>query len=200
MIMEEIPEMDRRIQSNAHLIGNKDRSKIPTDVRRVGVSVPKRQDWLQSNASGLSDNCGPDAVRSTMIRFRGLSETCQAKESRMFQPTRWVCGVSILAAWTVGAVKAEDAARNVRVVDFGADLCGFVYNPYRAEPASVARSLKPFMDKDCNGTLDNDHVSGWEFSLSEPLNFPYAPHYDLRQKNARLYGGLMIYAVNNPQR
>ncbi len=96
--------------------------------------------------------------------------------------------------------RADAAVRNVRIVDFGADMCGFVYNPYRNLAPYQVRGLEPFLDKDGNGTLDNDTVSGWPFSLSEPLSFPFAPFYDLRQKSARLYGGVMTYAVNNPER
>jgi len=92
------------------------------------------------------------------------------------------------------------ASRNVRIVDFGADMCGFVYNPYRGRSPHQVRRIEPFVDRDRNGTLANDSVSGWQFSLSTPLNFPFAPWYDVRQKSARLYGGVMLYAVNNPDR
>ncbi|MGB2824776.1 MAG: hypothetical protein WBF17_27640, partial [Phycisphaerae bacterium] len=112
----------------------------------------------------------------------------------------------LTAAWlpAAGPVRAADepalASRNVRIVDYGADMCGFVYNPYRGLSPYRVRRIEPFMDKDRNGTLENDSVSGWQFSLAEPLNFPFAPFYDLRQKSARLYGGVMTCTVNNPQR
>ena len=116
--------------------------------------------------------------------------------ARRNRPPACVC---VLSALFVLAPAPGEAPRNVRIVDYGADMCGFVYNPYRGRSTHQCR-LKPFIDKDRSGTLDNDSVTGWQFSLTEPLNFPYAPFYDLRQKSARLYGGLMLYAVNNPQR
>ncbi len=93
-------------------------------------------------------------------------------------------------------------AANVRVVDFGADMCGYVSNFFRNQSpgAQGVRSHEPFLDVDGDGSLANNSVSGWDFSLSEPLTFPYAPHYDLAQKNALMYGGLLIHAVNNSNR
>ena len=115
----------------------------------------------------------------------------------MIRMSRRFAWVGIALALVASAV--AEGPRNVRIVDYGADMCGFVYNPYRNMGPHECR-LKPFLDKDRNGTLANDSVTGWQFSLTEPLNFPYAPYYDLRQKSSRLYGGLMLYAVNNPQR
>jgi len=84
------------------------------------------------------------------------------------------------------------------IVDYGADMCGFNLNLYRG--VNSERRIAPVKDFDGDGSLENEFVSGWQFSESEPLNFPYAPLVDLAQPNARLYGGLMVYAVNSDKR
>ncbi|HCE46230.1 MAG TPA: hypothetical protein DET40_22015 [Lentisphaeria bacterium] len=88
-----------------------------------------------------------------------------------------------------------ESGRNVRIVDYGNDMgSGDIF--YRGKGPEKAKGA---VDRDKNGTTENDTVSFWPFSLPEPLN-PTALRYDLDQKSAKLYGGLVIYAVNNPQR
>lgn len=100
-------------------------------------------------------------------------------------PIVWVCALA--------ALPAAAAPHRARIVDFGSKLgSGF----YRGHPP---RSFPANLDRDGNGTLDNDSVSAWEFSLDEPLN-PPGLDYDIDAKNAVFYGGLTIYAVNNPDR
>lgn len=99
--------------------------------------------------------------------------------------------VGLLASLAVFPVAA--APHRARIVDFGSKLgSGF----YRGHPS---RSFPADIDRDGNGTLDNNSVSAWEFSLDEPLN-PPGLDYDTDAKNAVFYGGLTVYAINNPDR
>ncbi len=100
----------------------------------------------------------------------------------------FLAGLNALALTTAIA-----APHRARIVDFGSKLgTGF----YRGH---ISRSFPAEVDRDGNGTLDNDTVWAWAFSLDEPLN-PPGLDYDTDAKNAVFYGGLTLYAVNNPER
>lgn len=86
------------------------------------------------------------------------------------------------------------SAVNRPIVDFGAKL-GSGY--YRGQNAP--RSYTALTDQDQNGTLTNDTVRAWIFSLSEPLHAP-ALEFDVNTVNGVFYGGLTLFAVNNPAR
>ncbi len=117
------------------------------------------------------------------------------------RPIWFTAAIALLSICVMAnAESSAKETRNVRIVDYGADMCGYVHNPYRGQSATAVSRIQSFIDKDQDGSLSNDTVSGWQYSLSEPLSFPYAPHYDLRQKSARLFGGIMLYAVNGPDR
>ncbi len=82
---------------------------------------------------------------------------------------------------------ANASSRNVRIVDYGADMgSGDIF--YRGKGPEKAK-----------GELAGETFSFWPFSLSEPLN-PTPLRYDIDQKSARFYGGLMMRVLNNPQR
>ncbi len=84
--------------------------------------------------------------------------------------------------------------RNVRVVDFGAKLgSGF----YRGQ--SAPRTYTALHDEDNNGTLTNDSVRAWIFSTNQALNAP-GLEYDTNSPSGVFYGGLSLFAVNNPDR
>jgi len=98
------------------------------------------------------------------------------------------------------STSAVPESSSLRIVDYGADMCGFNLNYYRNQNPGQVRGLPAVKDTDGDGSLENETVSGWEYREDIPLNFPYAPYYDYAQPNARFYGGLMVYAVNNPRR
>lgn len=83
-------------------------------------------------------------------------------------------------------------ARNVRVVDFGADM-GWGELHYRGMIAD--RAIPGTVDRDGDGSLADEFVSAWPFSEVLPLN-PPGLRYDTDQKNALFYGGLTLYSSN----
>jgi hypothetical protein len=95
-------------------------------------------------------------------------------------------GVLILPAARAEPVRA-------RIVDLGSKLGSGFYRGRTEQqfPAAV--------DRDGNGTLDNDSVSAWPFSMTQPLN-PPGLDYDTDAKSAIFYGGLTVYGLNNPDR
>lgn len=84
--------------------------------------------------------------------------------------------------------------RNVRIVDFGAKLGSGFYRGQSAPRTYTARH-----DEDNNGTLTNDSVRAWIFSTNLALN-PPGLEYDTNSPSGVFYGGLSIFAVNNPDR
>jgi formylglycine-generating enzyme required for sulfatase activity len=95
---------------------------------------------------------------------------------------------------TISNAPATAVTRNVRLVDFGAKLgSGF----YRGQTAP--RTYTALHDEDNNGTLTNDTVRAWLFSTNQALN-PPGLEYDTNSPSGVFYGGLSIFAVNNPDR
>jgi hypothetical protein len=86
------------------------------------------------------------------------------------------------------------ATGNCPIVDFGAKI-GSGY--YRGQTAP--RAYAPLVDQDNNGTLTNDTVSAWIFSLDKPLNAP-GLEFDTNSPSGVFYGGLTSYATDNPNR
>ncbi len=95
-----------------------------------------------------------------------------------------ISAITLTGVWCAG--------QSVRIVDFGADL-GWGELFYRGE--SVTKGTNSTVDRDKNGTTDNDFVSSWHFSLEKPLNMP-GLRYDTDAKNAVFYGGLVLYSCN----
>lgn len=88
---------------------------------------------------------------------------------------------------------AQAAPEHARIVDLGSKLgSGF----YRGR---TEQQFPALVDRDGNGTLENDTVSAWPFSLEQPLN-PPGLDYDTDAKSTRFYGGLTVYGLNNPDR
>jgi formylglycine-generating enzyme required for sulfatase activity len=85
------------------------------------------------------------------------------------------------------------APQRARIVDFGSKLGTGFYRGY------ASKSIPAEVDRDGNGTLENDTVWAWPFSLEIPLNGP-GLDFDTDAKNAVFYGGLTLYALNNPDR
>jgi hypothetical protein len=98
----------------------------------------------------------------------------------------------LLAGW-LAAAPAQGEPVHARIVDLGSKLgSGF----YRGR---IEQQFPPVVDRDGNGTLENDTVSSWPFSLTTPLN-PPGLDYDTDAKSAVFYGGLTVYGLNNPDR
>jgi len=102
-----------------------------------------------------------------------------------------------LLAWVISLSTSNTFATSVRVVDFGADL-GWGELFYRGE--AVERANPSQVDRDKNGTTDNDWTSTWPFSLEKPLSMP-GLRYDTDAKNAVFYGGLALHSCHpaNPK-
>ncbi len=85
---------------------------------------------------------------------------------------------------------------NLRVVDYGADMGT---GRYRGGPARLFSAPKgtAAVDSDGDGDTADDSVSGWEFSLSEPL-FPLDEYFNNEATNAIFYGGVIGHHSNNP--
>lgn len=99
----------------------------------------------------------------------------------------------ILLAGLLAAIPARGEPVRARIVDLGSKLgSGF----YRGR---TEQQFPPVVDRDGNGTLENDSVSAWPFSLTVPLN-PPGLDYDTDAKSAVFYGGLTVYGLNNPDR
>lgn len=97
----------------------------------------------------------------------------------------------LCVALAAGAARGEPV--HARIVDLGSKLgSGFYRGRNEQKFPAVA-------DRDGNGSLDNDSVSAWPFSLEEPLN-PPGLDYDTDAKSAVFYGGLTMYGLNNPDR
>lgn len=103
------------------------------------------------------------------------------------------CLLPILLAAALSSATARGEAVHARIVDLGSKLGSGFYRGRTEQqfPAAV--------DRDGNGTLDNDSVSAWPFSLDLPLN-PPGLDYDTDAKSAVFYGGLTVYGLNNPDR
>lgn len=99
----------------------------------------------------------------------------------------------ILLAGLMAAIPVRGEPVHARIVDLGSKLgSGF----YRGR---TEQQFPPAVDRDGNGTLENDTVSAWPFSLTIPLN-PPGLDYDTDAKSAIFYGGLTVYGLNNPDR
>ncbi len=99
----------------------------------------------------------------------------------------------LLLSSTLAVITARGEPVHARIVDLGSKLgSGF----YRGR---TEQKFPPVVDRDGNGTLDNDSVSAWPFSLTQPLN-PPGLDYDTDTKSAMFYGGLTVYGLNNPDR
>lgn len=90
------------------------------------------------------------------------------------------------------SLQSAESAGNCRIVDYGADM-GLGSLTYRGVPA--VRGIKGTVDRDGDGSLDDEFISSWPFSLEEPLNAS-GLRYDTDQKNAVFYGGLVLYSSN----
>ena len=99
----------------------------------------------------------------------------------------------ILLAGFLAAVPVRGEPVHARIVDLGSKLgSGF----YRGR---TEQQFPAVVDRDGNGTLENDTVSAWPFSDESPLN-PPGLDYDTDAKSAIFYGGLTVYGLNNPDR
>lgn len=96
------------------------------------------------------------------------------------------------------APAVDSTARNVRVVDYGADM-GSGDIMYRGKAPERKVPYDPAMGGDPRHAAGTTFVSAWPFSLETPLNAP-GLRYDTTQKSAVLYGGLVTLTINNPER
>ncbi len=90
------------------------------------------------------------------------------------------------------------SARNVRIVDYGADM-GSGDLMYRGKSAAQKIPYDAGMGGSERHQAGSTFVSAWPFSMETPLN-PPGLRYDTTQKNARFYGGLVTLTINNPER
>ncbi|MFP4381259.1 MAG: PQQ-binding-like beta-propeller repeat protein [Candidatus Sumerlaeia bacterium] len=79
---------------------------------------------------------------------------------------------------------------NLRVVDYGSDMG---VGMYRNQMPRIFPEVQVDVDKD--GDTKDDSVSGWEFSMTEPLS-PSSAIYNTQAPNWRYYGGLIGYHAN----
>ncbi len=91
-----------------------------------------------------------------------------------------------------------NAIRNVRIVDYGADM-GSGDIMYRGKNAAQKLPYDASMGGSERHKAGSTFVSSWPFSMESPLN-PPGLRYDTAQKNARLYGGLITLTINNTER
>ncbi len=93
---------------------------------------------------------------------------------------------------------AANAPRNVRIVDYGADM-GSGDIMYRGKTPEQKIPYETSMGGSERHKAGSTFVSSWPFSMETPLN-PPGMRYDTAQKNAQFYGGLVTLTINNPGR
>lgn len=93
---------------------------------------------------------------------------------------------------------ASEPVRNVRIVDYGADM-GSGDIMYRGKSPERKIPYDSEMGGSGRHSSGKTFVSAWPYSFDVPLN-PPGLRYDTTQKNAILYGGLVTLTINNPER
>ncbi|GEM_PF-1198145 len=85
-----------------------------------------------------------------------------------------------------------------RIVDWGHDWgCAW----YRETPDKQGNPPPVSLvveDLNGNGTTEDERISGWPFSMSEPLN-PTTSSYDYTYPSGTFYGGAVVYATDTPK-
>jgi formylglycine-generating enzyme required for sulfatase activity len=102
-----------------------------------------------------------------------------------------------IPAWSAPAW-ADGEIRNLRVVDYGADM-GSGDLMYRGESPERGIPYDPAMGGDGRHAAGTTFVSAWPLSFDEPLN-PPGIRFDTTQKSAVFYGGLVTLTIDNPER
>jgi len=85
---------------------------------------------------------------------------------------------------------------NLRLVDYGSDMGYGAYQGHMSVLLSGPGGLQ--VDVDGDGEASDDSVSGWPFSLTQPLN-PMSEYYNTQAPNWRFYGGVLGFHANNPR-
>lgn len=116
--------------------------------------------------------------------------------ARSFGYVNILVGSAILVS-TTGA-RSEEAGRNVRIVDYGADM-GSGDLMYRGKSAAQKIPYDAGMGGSERHKAGLTCASSWPLSMETPLN-PPGLRYDTTQKSARFFGGLITLTINNPER
>lgn len=117
--------------------------------------------------------------------------------------------LAVVVSFPVQAGEGEDedlipvpVAPNVRVVDYGSDMGGGWYRDHLAQlfsrPAKGESEARAARDVDGDGETADDSVSGWAFSLDEPLSPVTDPQYNHQAPSSRFYGGIIGHNANAP--
>lgn len=106
--------------------------------------------------------------------------------------------VLLLGILGTGFCLAAEPVRNVRIVDYGADM-GSGEIMYRGKSPERKIPYASDMGGSSRHSAGITFVSAWPYSFDIPLN-PPGLRYDTTQKNAILYGGLVTLTINNPDR
>lgn len=106
--------------------------------------------------------------------------------------------VLLLGMIGTGFCVAAEPARNVRIVDYGADM-GSGDIMYRGKSPERKIPYDSVIGGSGRHSTGKTFVSAWPYSFDVPLN-PPGLRYDTTQKNAILYGGLVTLTINNPER
>ncbi|MFW6286856.1 MAG: formylglycine-generating enzyme family protein, partial [Candidatus Sumerlaeota bacterium] len=107
--------------------------------------------------------------------------------------------LSIIVLLFSGTLFAQEAKKavpkqpNLRIVDYGSDMGEGIY---RDHTARLFNDIE--FDADGDGETSDDSVSGWEFSLDEPLS-PSGPFYNTQAPSHRYYGGIIGVHANQPR-